>query len=407
MLSRRKWTVFVLVFFGIVISYIDRGNLSIAAAAIMRDLQLSPERMGLLLSSFFWTYALFQLPAGFFIDRFGIRAVYAIAFILWSLASASIALSRGSGDIIASRLVLGFAESVGPLASLAFIRRYFQAEKRGVPTALYIAGQTIGPALGTLLGTMVLARYGWRSLFAATGLGALIWVPFWLALSPNDRSPQQTVTAAENDSLTSLLLNPFVWALSGTVFFSSYFWWFVMTWIPGYMTLSRGFETVSMGRTLSIPLFTMAVSNLITGWLADRSVARTGRRIRIRVIFGSVGMICASSLLLLNASRIPVLPVLLISICGFGLGSASMWTIAQTIASASTVGRFTGTLNTLSQIAGAVAPLITGWTLGAHHNFQAAIWIAGIAPLLAAACLLCLNRPSNFDQPNAQLPSVR
>lgn len=395
---RRKWIVFVLVFFGILISYIDRGNLSIAATAIMHDLQLSPQRMGLLLSTFFWTYAFFQLPAGFFIDRFGIRAVYAIAFILWSLASASIALSRGPGDIIASRLVLGFAESVGPLASLAFIRRYFRAEKRGVPTALYIGGQTLGPALGTLIGTIVLAHYGWRALFAATGLGALIWVPFWLALAPADRSPEEVPAAGGNVSLKSLLLNPLVWALFGTVFFSSYFWWFVLTWIPGYMTLSRGFDTISMGRTLSVPLFTMAISNLITGWLADRAVTRTGQRIKIRVTFGCVGLVCASTLLLLNASHVPVLPVLLVAICGFGVASANMWTIAQTIASASTVGRFIGCLNTLSQTAGAVAPLITGWTLGAHHNFKGAIWIAGLAPLLAAACLVCLRHAPSFNR---------
>jgi len=241
-----KWTVLALVFFGIVISYIDRGNLSIAATSIMQDLSLKPSRMGLLLSVFFWTYAICQVPAGYLIDRFGIRLVYAIAFTLWSLASASIALSRGPGDIISSRLLLGVAESVGPLASLTFIRRYFTPQKRGLPTALYIGGQTLGPACGTLLGTVVLAHYGWRTLFAVTGLGALIWVPLWLLFAPR-REPAPTVQIVKAPI-------PFAstWALSGCVFFSSYFWWFVMTWMPSYMTLSRGYSTAQMGRILSI-----------------------------------------------------------------------------------------------------------------------------------------------------------
>ena len=400
--TRKKWIVFALVFFGIIISYIDRGNLSIAAVAIMRDLSLEPERMGLLLSVFFWTYALFQMPAGFLIDRFGIRVCYAVAFTLWSLASASIALSRGSGDIVASRLFLGFAESVGPLASLAFIRRYFQAEERGLPTSLYIGGQTLGPALGTLLGTMVLTHYGWRTLFAVTGLGALIWVPLWVALAPGNRDPKPSqIISDESTTLLSLLSSQRVWALSGCIFFSSYFWYFVMTWMPGYMTMARGFTTATMGKTLSVPLFAMAATNLLTGWLADRFVTRTGQRIKVRVLFGTSGMLCASSLLLLNVAQIPVLPVLLLAICGFGVASSSMWTIAQTLASASVVGRFIGFLNTLSQIAGAVAPLITGWTLGPKHNFQFAIWIAGLAPLVAAACLVTVQRSTGSTPASA------
>lgn len=386
----RKWTVFALVFCGIIISYIDRGNLGIAAASIMHDLRLDPARMGLLLSAFFWTYALFQLPAGYLVDRFGIRTVYAIAFPLWSLASASIALSRGPGDIIASRLALGFAESVGPLASLAFIRRYFHAEKRGLPTALYIGGQTLGPALGTLVGSLILARYGWRSLFAVTGLGALLWVPFWITLAPAKPGTPAVESPSQTTSLAPLFSNPFVWALSAAIFFASYFWWFVMTWMPAYLTSARGFSTTAMGRTLSIPLFTMLVTNLIAGWVADKLSANRASRIRIRALFGVVGLLAASAILFLNLTQIPVLPVLLTAICGFGVASATLWTIAQSMASTLVVGRFIGYLNTLSQIAGVIAPLVTGWSLGPHNNFHFAISIAGFAPLLAAACLFAL-----------------
>ncbi len=93
----RRWALLTLVFLGILISYVDRGNLSIAAATMMRDFHLSPASMGLLLSAFFWTYAIFQIPAGLALDKFGIRFLYAAAFLLWSLASAGIALSRGRG----------------------------------------------------------------------------------------------------------------------------------------------------------------------------------------------------------------------------------------------------------------------------------------------------------------------
>ena len=112
-------------------------------------------------------------PPALLVDRFGVRGAYAVAFVVWSLASASIALSRGPGDIIRSRLVLGFAETIGPIASLAVIRASFLPRENGLPTAIYIGGQTLGPALGLLLGTTLLAHLGWRAMFAITGLAAL------------------------------------------------------------------------------------------------------------------------------------------------------------------------------------------------------------------------------------------
>ncbi|HUZ47394.1 MAG TPA: MFS transporter, partial [Terriglobia bacterium] len=94
---RRRWILLSLVFVAIVINYVDRGNLSVAAPAMMKDFQITPAMMGVLLSAFFWTYAAFQIPAGMLVDRFGIRRAYTAAFLVWSIASASIAFSRGPG----------------------------------------------------------------------------------------------------------------------------------------------------------------------------------------------------------------------------------------------------------------------------------------------------------------------
>src|SRR5581483_5110585 len=125
------------------------------------------------------TYAAFQLPAGLLVDRCGVRWTYALAFSVWSLASAATALSSLWEHILLLRIVLGMAEAVAPLASLSVIRRYFTGADQGLPVSVYIAGQTIGPACGALLGSMLLADFGWRMMFATTGLGALLWVPFW------------------------------------------------------------------------------------------------------------------------------------------------------------------------------------------------------------------------------------
>ena len=256
---KNRSLILALVFFGILISYVDRGNLSIAAPALMREFSLSTSAMGYLLSAFFWTYGLFQLPSGLVVDRLGIRRAYFAAFLLWSLSSASIALSPNVQTIFGLRLLLGLAESVGPLASLAFIRLAYAEQERGLPVSIYIAGQTVGPACGALLGSTLIATAGWRVMFAVTGLGALAWLPLWFYFAPRSdvqtRSSPEPAAGALTIDWRNLLTGAPFWCMSGCVLFFSYYWYFLLTWIPTYLNLSRGFSLIAMGRVLAIPLF--------------------------------------------------------------------------------------------------------------------------------------------------------
>jgi MFS family permease len=375
---------------------VDRGNLSIAAPAIMREFRIEPSGMGVLLSAFFWTYAAFQIPAGLLVDRLGIRRAYAAGFLMWSVASASIAVSRGTGDIIGLRMLLGLAESIGPLASLSFIRNNFDGKDQGLPTSIYIAGQNIGPALGALAGTMLLSRFGWRMMFAITGLGALIWLPCWLMAAPSDgtRTERQAIRVSDDAAPRHwtermLLGSRSFWAMTLSILLSSYYWYFVLTWIPSYLILSRGFSTLEMGRVVSTALFTMAFVNILAGFAADRLAARSGV-FRVRLIFGAAGYAgtAAILLLLLVQDRMWVLPILTFSMCATGIGNSSFWAISQHVPPKNLVGRTIGYLNTVSQVAGAAAPVITGWVLGPEKQFGPAILLAGSCPVLAAMCLM-------------------
>ena len=381
----RRWITVALLFTGMVVSYIDRGNLSIAAGSIMRDFGLAPGAMGMLMSAFFWTYGLFQIPAGTLIDRIGIRRIYAAAFLTWSLASAGIALSHGATDIFALRLLLGLAEAVGPIASLTFIRQNFDGPEQGLPTAIYIAAQNLGPAAGSWIGSQLLESHGWRFMFAATSLGALLWLPLWLWLAP-DTKPAKTekpTQAFPKIPVAGLL------AMSSCILFSSYFWYFLLSWIPTYLTSSRGFSTTEMGSIFAIPFVVMAVVNIASGRLADRLAERHGV-FKVRVMFASIGYASASLVLLLlfYKANVTVLPLLIVAVTGVGIGNANYWSLAQYIPPARMVGRSIGYLNTLSQFAGVLAPLITGWILGPEKNFTIGLAIAGTCPLLASACLL-------------------
>ena len=387
----RRWVVLALVFFGIVISYIDRGNLSIAAPSIMRDFAISPAAMGVLLSAFFWTYGTFQIPAGALVDRFGIRRAYAGGFLIWCIASAAIALSRGRGDVIGLRMVLGFAEAIGPLASLSFIRNNFAGKDQGLPTSIYIAGQSLGPAVGALLGTTLLERFGWRAMFAVTGLGALLWIPCWLAAVPSDtaRSVETAEKSPDPWTWADLVACRAFWALSLCSLLASYYRYFVLTWVPSYLVLSKGFSNLGMGRVISTGLFSMAATNVLVGFAADKMAARIGV-FRTRLSIAILGYLGTSTILLLLIlpTKNWVVPVLTFSICATGAGNSNYWAIVQHASSKNRAGRSVGYLNTISQVAGAAAPVITGWILGPQKQFGPAILLAGICPVLAAFCLL-------------------
>ena len=393
----RRSVVLLLVFVGIVISYIDRGNLSIAAPAIMRDFRIAPAAMGVLLSAFFWTYAAFQIPAGAIVDRFGIRRAYAGGFLVWSIASASIALSRGTSDIVGMRMLLGLAESIGPLASISFIRNNYAGKDQGLPTSIYIAGQNVGPALGAIVGAILLDRFGWRMMFAITGLGALFWLPCWLFAVPSDgtRAVRQAEKAADDLAAPRrwtwrmLLTRRAFWAMSFATFLAAYYWYFVLTWVPSYLILSRGFSTLEMGRVVSTALFTMAVANVLAGAVVDKLAARIGV-FPARVLFAVLGYTGTAAILLLlvTTDRSWVLPILTFSMCATGIGNSNYWSISQHVPPKNMVGRTIGFLNTVSVMGGAVAPIITGFILGPQKQFGPAILVAGVCPALAAVCLL-------------------
>ena len=294
-------------------------------------------------------------------------------------------------------MALGLAESIGPLASLTWIRNNFQGREQGLPTAIYIAGQSVGPALGALAGSLLLDRFGWRMMFGITGLGALLWLPCWWFTVPSDGT--HTAQPAENEpedradpsalNWQALFISPTFWSLSFCILLSSYYWYFVLTWVPAYLTLTRGFSTTEMGRVVSTGLFAVAATNVVSGYAADKLAARIGV-FRSRLLFAVAGYTATAAILLLLVvrDRAWVLPILTLAMCATGTGNSCFWAIVQHVTRRNLAGRTIGYLNTLSQIAGAAAPLITGWLLGPQKQFGPAILVAGVCPVLAAICLL-------------------
>ena len=179
----------------VLINYIDRGNLSIVCVTLMKDFGISPVSLGTLLSAFFWTYTLLQIPVGFVVDRFGLKWAYAAAFLLWSLGHRLLwALRHRSGRFWRSGCSWGVGESVAQPASLAYIRQNFDEDQQGLPSARHSPGMMIGPATGAFVGAAMLESIDWRSLFIYTGLGGVVWLIPWLWLMPQSSKAQTEAT---------------------------------------------------------------------------------------------------------------------------------------------------------------------------------------------------------------------
>ena len=176
----------------IFINYIDRGSLSIAAPILKDELQLSASQLGILLSSFFWTYACFQIVSGWLVDRFNVKlGSPAIGFLVWSSATAVTGLVHGFAILLAVRLVLGIGLNRLAYPSYSkIVARHFSEDRRGFANSVIAAGNLSGPGFGMFLGGVLMARYGWRSFFFVLGLVSLVWLLFWLKWMP--RVPRES-----------------------------------------------------------------------------------------------------------------------------------------------------------------------------------------------------------------------
>jgi MFS family permease len=400
-LTGALWVVLILLFFSIFINYIDRGNLSIAAPMLKDELNLSPSQLGLLLSCFFWTYAPFQVVAGWAVDRFNVNWVIAGGFFLWSAATAATGLAHGFAALLGLRLVLGVGESVAYPSYSKLLARYFPEHRRGFANALIDAGNKCGPAAGTLVGGYLMAQYGWRAFFVVLGMASLIWLAPWVIYMPRGEGMAGR-KAKETPAIVEILRQRSAWGTFGGLFFTNYYWYFLLTWLPFYLVRERHFSMQKMARVGASAYFAIAVATTISGWLSDRWIAAGGTPTRVRKTFAGVGLALSTIILpVCFVSDPDVATALLLLACvSFGIYACTLWAITQTLAGARAAGKWTGLQNGVGNLAGWVAPWLTGVVLEKTGEFFWAFAVAaGVALLGGVMFVLVVGKiePVQWD----------
>jgi MFS family permease len=386
-IPRALWCILVLMVVSVAINYVDRGSLSTAAPLLKVDMVISPGHLGVLLSGFFWTYALLQIASGWLVDRYDVKWVMAIGFFVWSMATAATVLAGSFGVLLLLRMLLGIGESVAYPCYSKILATYFSEHQRGLANSLIDVGTKLGPALGMLTGGMLMARYGWRPVFLVLGLGSLLWLPAWFKWMPRARDPKDAA-ASESPGFRDILSQRSFWAAMAGHFCGNYFWYFLLTWLPYYLVRERGFSMDTMAVISAVAYCVSALATTTAGWLADRLIAAGSSPTRVRKSCASIGLAFATIVVgvVFVRSSAGSMAVLMFSCLAYGVFATSHWAIAQTIAGPVTVGKWSGLQNCFANMAGVAAPAITGLVVqNTGHFFWAFAVSAGV--VLAGAAV--------------------
>jgi MFS transporter, ACS family, D-galactonate transporter len=404
MSSRLRWSIVGLLCAGMMIAYFDRENLSVAladkesAASLPNSLQLSDSHRGALNSAFFWSYAALQIPAGWVVDRYGVKFPFAIGFLFWSLTSAATALAGSMRQLLGLRVLLGVGESVTTPAGMRWIRFHCPENQRGLVVGLYMAAAKLGPGVGAPIAAWLIAHSGWRLMFVALGLGGLVWLAPWLKLVKNDdreiEAAQVRKAPAARVPFLRVIASPVIWGTVVGTFCYQYFVYFCMTWMPAYFVDRHNLSLKSSAWYTMFSFVGMAAVATLAGWAADRLIARGGDPVRVRKAFTIAGFLVASTELIGAYSDSPSVSLFfaVFSLSGLGLTTANYWALTQTLIPGAAVGRIVGIQNCAANLPGIVAPLLTGWLKQATGGYTAPMQVIWLFLLAGVASYLFLVR---------------
>lgn len=384
--SPQRWWLALLLSTGMIACYAHRGSLSVAAPVMMKELGLSPGIMGILLSAFFWSYSFMQMPAGWLVDRYGVRRAYGLGYLAWSLTTSVTGFARSLAGLILIRVSTGVAQATAFPASARAVANWFQDRERGVVTATYLMGVRLGQALVSWAGAIILAAWGYRALFLVVGLVPLVWLlPWHLFLRRHERpatgkGPAAPASGASfGESLTLFRRRSVIGIFLG--FFAYDYAWFVyVSWLPAYLMMERHFGTREMGIYSAVPYMAMSAVILLSGALSDFLIRRGLAETAVRKTLICAGLLAGC--LIVPAGMVEdnmtAVWLLTISLCGLGIATPNTWTLTQAVCARGIVGTVSGIQNFGGNLGGILAPALTGFIAQATHSFALAMALTGI-----------------------------
>ncbi|MFL6782604.1 MAG: MFS transporter [Sphingomicrobium sp.] len=367
------------------LNYVDRGAIGIAAPRMKDELGLSAEAYGLVFSAFFWIYAPVQLFAGWLCDRFSVYRLMAAGIAVWAASTLLMGFAGGFLSLLVLRVMLGVGESISFPGSSKLIARHVPAERRGIANAAVAAGIALGPAAGTLAGGLILGNLGWRPIFFLFGIVTLVWLLPWR------NAVRALPTTGHHDAgatvpIAQLLGKWPLWSMSIVHALGNYCFYFLLAWLPLFLTESRGFSKTEWVYIASIGYAAQGVCAFGYGHFTDWWT-RSGRSEAFcrRWMMVASQLVAACAILGLAYAHTAVTIALLLCLAGAASAALSMnlYAIAQMFAGPRAAGSWVGFQNALGNSSGIFGPIVSAYVV-THAGYDAAFYLTAAVGVVGA-----------------------
>jgi MFS transporter, ACS family, D-galactonate transporter len=407
-----RWKIFFLLLFLVSVNYIDRASLSVAMPLISKEFDIDPAWQGLILSSFFWTYAFMQVPGGMLADRFKPRIVVALATVFWGAFQAIAAVASNWFVLLLTRLGLGASEAPIYPAGGKLNGIWMTQTERGRGATLLDGGAPLGAALGSIVIAWLIAAFNsWRMAFVIAGVGTILcglWAWYYIRNSPREHPSVNEAEAryierahaledaASTPSAGGSWVNYFkfhsVWCMCLGWFFFNVTFYGLLTWMPTYLFKVHNLDIKALGNTSFIIFFAGFIGELIGGWIGDRWRESGGSpNLVYRTLFAIAAVMVTISIFLVAYTSNAVVVVVLLSTTLFFLRWCGMyWVIPAALAGRERAGFLGGCMNLGGNIAGITTPIIVGFIVQATGSYFLALMyfaFAGVALLICSTLI--------------------
>jgi sugar phosphate permease len=404
----RVWLLAILAL-TVLVAYLDRVNVSVLIAFphFLEEMGLknNPVGQGLLMTFFLVAYGLGNILLGPVGDRLGPRKTMCVALVSWTVPLLAAAMARTVSMLYAAMLVLGLGEALHYPMLIAFVKNWFPREERGKANSSWLLGQMIGPALGMACFALIIAAYGWRAIYWLCAILSMVSIPLvwfftadrpaqhrWINNAELEHITQgQTQDAAQRDkgvqsdttwrNFAALIKNPDFCCSAFAFWASASMWWGIMSWLPQYLRVARGFTWAKMGFFSSLPYIFGLVGLISAGVVADR--------LKRAAPLNCVGLAgCALFIGLGAIVHNSYLSACLLCVALFfkGVSIPMAWTVLQAFVPANMIGQAAGLQNGSAQLVGSLSPMIVGFLIGATGAYTAGLMYLVAFGFLGAGC---------------------
>jgi ACS family D-galactonate transporter-like MFS transporter len=393
-------------------SYMIRYALGVVAPTLMKLDHISAKTMGYILSGWNWSYTPAQFLVGPVVDRFGPWLVMGAGSAVWGLSTIALPLAGGSAvSILAMRFVFGLGTSVLLPSTVSAVSRGFEFKERTRAIAIAFSGNQAGLAAGGAIGAVILSRLGWQAVFYCLGGGSLLLTAVWFLFYP-DRCAE-TESAVSSDGLSdrnsrratmwSLFRHRSTWGIALGQMGYLYAYFFLVSWLPGYLILERKMTLLKSGLIGSLPFAIGILATLGGGWLGDYLIRRGATITMSRKSIIGAGLTGATVFMaVITSAKQDWLAVTLLILCMacLRLTTGSCNSLPIDLAPASQTGSLAAIQDLFGSLGGLLAPIVTGYSVSRTGSFFLSFAVAGGMTLMGAFFFVFVT--GNLD---ARLPT--